>query len=148
MVSARDVAQYILDRCGAMPAMKLQKLLYYCQAWSLVWDQVPLFPDRIEAWANGPVVPNVWQANRYEYIVDRVSGGRSSKISSAAADTINAVLNHYGKKSASELSALTHSEAPWRDARNRAHVPSGERSDEVIGTAAILKYYSERSLAS
>ena len=36
----------------ARTSWKLQKLVYYCQAWSLVWDEEPLFEARIEAWAN------------------------------------------------------------------------------------------------
>jgi hypothetical protein len=39
MASARDVAAYILSRQGRMTAMKLQKLVYYSQAWSVVWDE-------------------------------------------------------------------------------------------------------------
>ena len=50
-----DVANYILDKMGELTTMKLQKLTYYCQAWSLAWDEKPLFEDDFEAWANGPV---------------------------------------------------------------------------------------------
>jgi len=51
MATAHDVAAYILDKCGSMSAMKLQKLVYYSQAWHLVWDDAPLFEERVEAWA-------------------------------------------------------------------------------------------------
>ena len=64
MANALDVAAAILKRTGPIPAMKLQKLVYYSQAWSLVWDDRPLFKDRIEAWANGPVIPNLYRAHR------------------------------------------------------------------------------------
>ena len=57
MATAHDVAAYILQKKGEMTAMKLQKLVYYSQAWSVVWDERPLFHEKIEAWANGPVVP-------------------------------------------------------------------------------------------
>ena len=50
----QDVAEYILKLHGPMTVMKLQKLCYYAQAWSLVWDDRPLFKERLEAWANGP----------------------------------------------------------------------------------------------
>ncbi len=56
-VSVESVAAYILSQHGKLSAMKLQKLVYYCQAWSLVWDEAPLFQEQIQAWANGPVVP-------------------------------------------------------------------------------------------
>ena len=55
-VSVLDVAAYILKKLGSMTTMKLQKLVYYSQAWSLVWDEQSLFIESIEAWANGPVV--------------------------------------------------------------------------------------------
>jgi hypothetical protein len=50
-----DVAAYILEKKGEMSAWRLQKLVYYSQAWSLVWDERPLFDEPIQAWANGPV---------------------------------------------------------------------------------------------
>jgi uncharacterized phage-associated protein len=56
-VTVYDVAKYILVRQGEMTTFKLHKLLYYSQAWSLVWDDAPLFSDDFYAWANGPVLP-------------------------------------------------------------------------------------------
>ena len=47
-VSVLDVAAYILDKRGKMSTWKLQKLCYYAQAWSLVWDEEPLFEENIE----------------------------------------------------------------------------------------------------
>lgn len=63
MASVFDVAAYILERQGPMTTWKLQKLVY-CQAWSLVWDDDVLFPEEIEAWANGPVVRELYNAHR------------------------------------------------------------------------------------
>ena len=60
MVSAHDVAAYILRKQGPLSAMKLQKLVYYAQAWSTVWDDQPLFSEAVEAWANGPVVRELY----------------------------------------------------------------------------------------
>ncbi|MCC6923464.1 MAG: DUF4065 domain-containing protein [Nitrosomonas sp.] len=64
MANAFDVADYILVKQGAISAMKLQKLIYYSQAWSLVWDDEPLFNNKIEAWANGPVVRDLYEKHR------------------------------------------------------------------------------------
>ncbi len=55
MANVHDVVKYILHRKGKIVAIKLHKLLYYSQAWALVWDERPLFHARIEAWANGPL---------------------------------------------------------------------------------------------
>ena len=59
-IKAIDVADYILAKKGTMSAMKLQKLVYYAQAWHLVWEDKELFPEEIQAWANGPVVPSLY----------------------------------------------------------------------------------------
>jgi len=64
MANVFDVARYILKHTGPVTAWKLQKLVYYSQAWSLVWDVRPLFPERIEAWANGPVCPELYAQHR------------------------------------------------------------------------------------
>ncbi len=68
--SVLDVAAYILQSQGPMTHMKLQKLCYYSQAWHLAWDGAPLFPEKIEAWANGPIIPVLYEALRGEFKVD------------------------------------------------------------------------------
>ena len=45
MANVFDIAKYILEYAGPMSTMKLQKLCYYSQAWSLVWDDEELFPE-------------------------------------------------------------------------------------------------------
>jgi len=67
--SVFDVALAILQKHGPMTAMKLQKLVYYCQAWHLVWEGRPMFRERIEAWASGPVVPELYEAHRGKFMV-------------------------------------------------------------------------------
>lgn len=68
--SVLHVAAHILDKHGPMTHMKLQKLCYYSQAWHLAWDGVPMFPEKIEAWANGPIIPVLYEALRGEFEVD------------------------------------------------------------------------------
>lgn len=69
---AADVARYIIDIHGPLPQMKLQKLLYYCQAASLASYDSPLYADRIKAWAGGPVVVSLWKAHPYESVIGSV----------------------------------------------------------------------------
>ena len=52
-----------------MTAMKLEKLVYYSQAWSLAWDGEPLFNDDFQAWANGPVCPTLFYSHQGHYVV-------------------------------------------------------------------------------
>ena len=47
-----------------MSAMKLQKLCYFSYGYHLAWEERPLFPERFEAWANGPVSPPLYAMHR------------------------------------------------------------------------------------
>lgn len=139
MASVFDVAAYILKKKKAVTAMKLQKLVYYAQAWSLVWDEKSLFEERIEAWANGPVCPDLYAAHRGEFTVTEEPQGDAKKLTKVEKETVDAVLRDYGDKSASWLSELTHKEAPWTDARRGT--PDGERSNRRITDSAMAEYY-------
>jgi uncharacterized phage-associated protein len=139
----RDVAEYILRQCGEMTAMKLQKLVYYSQAWSLVWDERPLFDETIQAWANGPVCRSLYSSHHKQFSVaaGQILTGEPN-LDARARKTIDAVLEFYGKKSAQWLSDLTHLEEPWKLARARAGVPEGAASEEEVTLADMHEYYS------
>jgi uncharacterized phage-associated protein len=135
MASALDVAQYILERRGPMTAMKLQKLVYYSQAWAIVWDDERIFAEPIEAWENGPVVRELWEAHRGQYRVDQIKGGDAARLSETQKETIDRVLNFYGEKSAQWLSDLTHMEEPWKKAWKTSH-------NSEITLENLAEYYS------
>jgi uncharacterized phage-associated protein len=138
-LSVHDVAAYILKKQGEMSAMKLQKLVYYSQAWSLVWDEKPLFRAQIEAWANGPVVPLLYQKHRGQFSVKTWPNGDWKKITGEAKMTIDSVLKFYGDKTGHWLSELTHKERPWRDAR--VGLSDDDRCNRAITLAAMAEYY-------
>lgn len=140
MATAHDVAAYILSKTGEITAMKLQKLVYYSQAWSLVWDEEPLFEERIEAWVNGPVVPDLYKRHRGLFKVSSWPGGDPGKLTDSQRQTIDAVLGYYGDKSSQWLSDLTHREAPWIEARRG--LDPGDPGNREIGHAALAEYYS------
>ena len=129
MANVLDVASYILAKKGSMTTMKLQKLVYYAQAWSLVWDEAPLFMNRIEAWANGPVAPTLYRTHR----------GNRRRLKQTQKETIDSVLDYYGKKSSQWLSNLTHAEWPWRKARKG--LPVGVRGHREITHDVMMEYY-------
>jgi uncharacterized phage-associated protein len=139
MANVHDVAAYILTQRGTMTAMKLQKLVYYSQAWSLVWDDEPIFPERIEAWANGPVVFELYEKHRGAFKVWEWDGDVGA-LNQSEKETIDGVLNFYGKLSSQELSNLTHQEDPWVNARKGLR--PGERGNREITHAAMAEYYS------
>ncbi|MBU2549948.1 MAG: DUF4065 domain-containing protein [Proteobacteria bacterium] len=140
MASVFDVAAYILEKRGPMTTWKLQKLVYYCQAWSLIWDDAPLFPETIEAWANGPVVRPLFEAHRGCFSIEEIHGGDPQNLTPDQKETVNAVLDYYGDKPSQYLSDLTHIEAPWCNARRG--IPDHERSDAEITLESMAEYYS------
>ena len=146
MRNVHDVAAYILEKHGPMSSMKLQKLIYYSQAWHLVWEDEPLFDAEIRAWANGPVVYEVFHAHQGQYTVEAPwNSGNSARLTKAARGTIEAVLGTYGQLTGQQLSALTHAEAPWRDAR--VGLAATDRGNTPITADALAEYYGAVALA-
>lgn len=141
-IRAVDVGQYILDEYGSMDAMKLQKLCYYVQAWSLAWDRGPVFQDRIEAWKKGPMIRALFDRHRGQYYIEDV-GGDASRVRSdpQVRATIKDVVRFYLPKTGQELSELTHAERPWRDARDRDWVEDHENSQATIPIRTMTEYY-------
>jgi uncharacterized phage-associated protein len=136
-----DTAKFILLEQGPISAMKLQKLVYYSQAWSLVWDGRPLFREKIKAWAMGPVVPALYAAHKGRFTVNAKDiAGDADALDVKAKATVLGVLKFYGDKTAQWLSDLTHAERPWCDARRG--IPPGANCNNEITAAALEEYYS------
>lgn len=132
-VKATDVASYILNQTGEITAMRLEQLLYYSQAWHMVWEQEPLFHDPIEAWWCGPITPTIYEHhhNLFKVNAETVPMGDSSRLSVTEASSVLSVIDFYNNQSAQYLSDLIHNEAPWRDA-----------CGAIIEPAAMVEYYS------
>ncbi|WP_431265520.1 Panacea domain-containing protein [Roseateles chitinivorans] len=142
MASTFDVAKYITERTGEVSAMKLQKLMFYAQAWNLVWEEAPLLDEDFQAWANGPVLPSLYQKHRGMFKVDATlfPTADSARLSQEERGNIDRVLAFYGDKTAQWLSNLTHQEDPWKKARG--DTPVGDPSTTVISQGAMHEYYS------
>lgn len=138
-VSVFDVASFILYKKGEMTTMKLQKLVYYCQAWSLVWDSEPLFKESIEAWANGPIVRELYKEHKGEFKIASLAKGNPEILAKDQRQTVEAVLDFYGDKTPHYLSNLTHAEDPWRNAREG--LAPGQRGHRQITHDAMAEYY-------
>ena len=144
-VQAIDVAQYIVDRFYAkqesITTMKLQKLVYYSQAWSLAWECGPLFDEDFEAWINGPVVRSLFKALKgYYYAPMTIPGADVAHLSDDQKDTINRVLERYGDFTAPELIAVTHADDPWKQARG--DLSESTASEQIISKDLMANFYS------
>ena len=141
MATVFDVAKYVLNQLGSITTMKLQKLVYYCQAWSLGWDGKPLFGENFEAWANGPVCPELFHKHQGMFVVDEklFADLPDYKFSKDELETLKAVLDYYGDKDPQWLSELTHKEAPWKEAS--VGVPVGVSCSNIISKESMQQYY-------
>ena len=138
---AADVARYLVEKtANGMAQLKLQKLLYYCQAASLAWTKRRMFSQRIEAWINGPVVVEFWESHRYEGWIQSVPDGKPLP-NSTARQIVDKVFERYQYLTPAELVDLTHREPPWQNAR-KTFGPS-ERATVKITAEAMLDYYVE-----
>lgn len=143
MATVNVVANYILDSLGFVSTMKLQKLAFYSQAYSLVYFDAPLFENDFQAWANGPVCPDLFALHRRRFIVgpgDLGSSDQSVSITRNERKSVDEVLSILSEYDGDELSKLTHEEAPWKNARG--DVGDGERCSSVISKDSIKSYYS------
>ncbi len=96
VVDVDDVADAVLSAAGPMTAKKLEKLVYYSQAWHLAWHRRPLFPETIEAWALGPVIRHLYDQHRHRYQVREWRSGDKSRLTDDENRTVSWVVATYG----------------------------------------------------
>lgn len=134
MATALDFAAYFRNLPQYSGKLQLQKLLYYSQAWSLVWTGTPVIDDEFEAWKDGPVVRGVWIHYRYSDPINLL--GDAQALSPKEKAIANAISKFYGKMSGGALRDLTHEEAPWDDAFKIGR-------NTTIDPVSMLRYYSK-----
>ena len=87
------------------------------------------------SWRNGPVVRDLWEANRGQFRISEVEGGNAAVLDDIQNETVNRVIDFYGAKDAQWLSDLTHMEDPWADS-------FAQRQNAEITPQAMSEYYS------
>ena len=146
MANIFDVAKYILDSIGEeISTMKLQKLCYYSQAWSLAWTGTHIFDEDFQAWANGPVSEELFYEHQGLFSISSENIEDSllkHNLTDVQIRNINTVIEFYGDKTGAWLSELTHKERPWKEIREKNNLKTGERCSHVIPKALIQEYYS------
>ena len=139
MLSCHDVAKYLLAQVDAevgdlISNLKLQKLAYYAQGFYLAFYDTPLFPEQIEAWTHGPVVPKLYHAYK-EYGANAILSPTDVDFSKYDQDTkefLDEIYFVFGQFSAWKLRNMTHEEPPWSNVAKEAG---------VITHAAMKKYF-------
>ena len=159
MYPVLEVARYIVNYCNdknySISNLKLQKLLYFVQAYFLIAspNKEPCFGEAMEAWDFGPVVPVVYSEFK------RFGGTNIPKISNYYINTtgkifdyqpvkfennvisdndkvlINDVLEKFKWYTAADLVNITHNQDPWIKA-----YANGRGS--VIGIESMRSYFT------
>ena len=142
MYSANTVAKYVINRCNRLGRtisnLKLQKILYFVQAEFLVTQNVPCFPEHIEAWDFGPVIPTVYHRFKVYGSASIPSIDTDSSIPFSRTDKklLDGIIDECSKYSASTLVEITHRQTPWK----QAYRPYGSSN---ISNESIKKFFQE-----
>jgi uncharacterized phage-associated protein len=120
--SALDIANWIIasvdrEAGDSITHLKLQKLLYYAQAWALCLLGRPLFEEDMQAWVHGPVAETVFRAYRRYGFEALPPPNHLPALAPEDEAHLLSVMEAYGDFSARRLEAMTHNEDPWRQAR-------------------------------
>jgi len=147
-IRALDVALYFIkkgvDEKNPITNKKLQKLVYYSQAWSLVLNNEKLFNEKIEAWVHGPAIPVLYEKFK-EFGSEPItleSEELKFNISKKQEKILENIWQVYGKYDANYLEMLTHSELPWQEARG--NLPLSQASNKIINLQTVKDYYGRR----
>jgi len=154
MFNIHDICDYIILRLRAeegsdLNHLKLQKLLYYSQAWYLAFGFGSLFNGKFQAWIHGPVnrdVYNRFRDTKYMYsdvgINDVINQNVVNELNSQAKMHIDTILDSYAKYTPSQLEAMTHEEDPWILARKG--FGENQRCEVEIDEKLMEQYYKQR----
>lgn len=145
MLSCFDVADYFIwlaNETGSFISnLKLQKLVYYSQAWHIALENKPLFAEDFQAWVHGPVIPSLYQKYK-SFGWQPISQESTPELPKSVLQFLDEVAEEYFACDAYELEQMTHAEDPWQWARG--DFPPDGSSSEVIKKEWMKEYYKSR----
>jgi uncharacterized phage-associated protein len=125
--------------------LKLQKLVYYAQAWHLALNGTRLMPAQFQAWVHGPVCHPLYQRFR-KYAWNPISEDvEEPGLPTEVESHLREIMEVYGGFTAWDLERLTHAEEPWRKARGG--IAPDAPSTSVIADEEMRRFYSARAAA-
>lgn len=152
MADALNVARYFINLSStdseSITNLKLQKLLYYAQGFSLGLEIGPLFSEPIQAWAHGPVVPVVYHEFKHfgSNEIRETYDLPEEAIKDYEANIIKVTWEIFKKHSGKVLEQMTHSEDPWKNARKG--LGELEPSNKEIDIESIKDFFKKEYIKS
>ncbi|HOX41197.1 MAG TPA: DUF4065 domain-containing protein [bacterium] len=148
-VTYEDVANFFIalanETGDIITNLKLQKLVYYAQAWYLANYKKPLFDEDFEAWIHGPVIPDLYHKYKsfgYSPIETKIDFSSVENLDSTVKEFLAEVAKIYMTHGAYELEAMTHQEQPWIDARDGCE--PDENCSNVIPKKSMMEFYGAK----
>jgi uncharacterized phage-associated protein len=156
MLSINTVCDYIilmLTEAGENPTLlKLQKLLYYVQAWHLAFYDNKMFNGKFQAWVHGPVNRDIYDRfvsgdphfSLYSSVrvTDILDKDCTNKLPTTKKQHIDNVLEVYARYTGSQLEEMSHKEEPWLKARTG--YAANERCEVNIDEDLMKEFYKKR----
>ena len=146
VTGAQEVANYFIRRAhdsgSFISNLKLQKLLYYAQAWHLAIFDRRLFPERFQAWAHGPVIPTLYAAYRQYGWKNVDADPPEPKFDDQTRSFLGEFLDEYGPLDAFRLEWLAHHDDPWLKARG--NLPAGAQCTNLIDEHLMKRTYRSK----
>jgi uncharacterized phage-associated protein len=130
------------ERGDLITNLKLQKLLYYAQAWYLALNNEGIFQEDFQAWVHGPVLPSQYHRfkhNDWRPIMDNVSASRTGN--PRLDKHLVKILDVFGVETAPALELMTHQERPWIDARRGLAATAPSKA--IISKESMKKFYRQ-----
>lgn len=142
MYAVQDIAEYVIwyseKQDFGISNLKLQKILYFIQAYFLICSDRTCFYEKIEAWDFGPVVPEVYKRYKQYGSMD-IHGIPEEEpyLCQNDKERINEVVDNFADYSATDLVEITQKQVPWIEAYE------SKRNNE-ISTDSIKQYFTKR----
>lgn len=145
MLTCFNVADYFIYQANQTGSFinnsKLQKLVYYAQAWHLALYSTALFNEEFEAWVHGPVIPKLHQHYKsfgWHPILQEIE---KPFLNQNTINFLDEIVQAYFCYDSLELERMVHLEEPWIKARAKASVPIDSPCYEIITKESIKDYY-------
>lgn len=150
LYTPNEIANFFIEKAfneknNTLTPMKLQKVLFFTQGWSLALRNSPIFSDRFVAWDYGPVLVSLYREFKHfgrnsitefahDYIGNKFVTPKISKEDKETRDFLEKIWQVLKDAGAVQLSNLTHAtSSPWDNAKNR--------EDAIIRDDEIKEYF-------
>jgi uncharacterized phage-associated protein len=147
-LKALDFAHWFINRADresgeAITHLKVQKLLYFAEAYHLANFNRSLFREEFEAWAHGPVVQEVWRdLKSYGWDAIPLIDTQNKIKEPIIVRYLESLYDKFGRMGAKRLEEMTHEHLPWKNARG--NLPPEASSSARIDKTIIRDFYAGR----